>query len=429
MAVAVKKAPDVASSSLFDRPSVVSLAGVVYILGSFGILFKLIPGLWWAGWDALGLGGSSFVGPSLLGLIMIAAAVGLVGLGSRLLGPRAAPGTRAGIFVGLVGALVILLLSRWASLWFEHWSYDENLFGPTAGALLTGAFALVLLVVGARFFMRPGFERAMARFEDQGWFSATPYKANQGVRVRRGTVFGLLILAATGIYSLMNHNTLKGNPSWTLNIPFTGRVTLTNLGDADPSRFPPVHNSEGQPVVDRYTLRNVIHEHLDPARFVKVTITGNSKFEAGKIVPRNEFDQAVAELKKEELTPPQGAPPALPGGPTTFATLTLLPSLQFTVPLLLAAFSLWVSWRIVSMPTFADFLIATEAELNKVSWTTRRRLVQDTVVVLITVLLMAIYLFAMDQTWRVVLSLKPVGVLQIPPDQEQTNQSVEQKRW
>ena len=91
MAVAVKNPPDVASSSLLDRPSVVSLAGIVYILGSFAILFRLIPTLWWAGWDALGLGGSSFVGPSLLGLIMIAAAVGLIGLGSRLLGPRAAP--------------------------------------------------------------------------------------------------------------------------------------------------------------------------------------------------------------------------------------------------------------------------------------------------------------------------------------------------
>jgi len=428
MAVAVKHPPDVASSSVFDRPSVVSLAGVVYILGSFGIIFKATPALWWAVWNSLGLGGTSFVGPSLLGLIMIAAAVGLIVLGSRLLGPRTAPGTRAGIFVGLVGVLVILLLARWASLWFEHWAYDENWFSPTVGAILTGAFFLVLLLVGAYFFMKLGLERAMASFEGQGWFSATPYKANQGVRVRRGTVFGLLILAATGIYSLMNHNTLKGNPSWALDIPFTGRVVVTNLGDANPSWFPPA-NAEGQVVVNRYELRNLIQEHLDPSRFVKVAITGASNFEAGQIVPRSDFDQEVARLTKEELSPPQGVAPALPGGPTVFATLTVLPALQFTVPLLLAALSMWVSWRIVSMPTFADFLIATEAELNKVSWTTQRRLVQDTVVVLVTVFLMAVYLFAMDQAWRVILSVKPVGVLQVPPDEDVTNQSVEQKKW
>ncbi len=34
--------------------------------------------------------------------------------------------------------------------------------------------------------------------------------------------------------------------------------------------------------------------------------------------------------------------------------------------------ALWLAWRVVNVPSFADFLIATEAELNKVSWTTRR---------------------------------------------------------
>ena len=50
---------------------------------------------------------------------------------------------------------------------------------------------------------------------------------------------------------------------------------------------------------------------------------------------------------------------------------------------------LWRAWRgMVNFPAFADFLIATEAEMNKVSWTTRKRLVQDTIVVLTTVVLM-----------------------------------------
>ncbi len=73
--------------------------------------------------------------------------------------------------------------------------------------------------------------------------------------------------------------------------------------------------------------------------------------------------------------------------------MTLLPSVQFTVPLLLLAAALWLAWRVVNLPAFADFLIATEAEMNKVSWTTQRRLFQDTIVVLVTVVLMAVYLF------------------------------------
>jgi len=81
------------------------------------------------------------------------------------------------------------------------------------------------------------------------------------------------------------------------------------------------------------------------------------------------------------------------------------------------------------VPAFADFLIATEAEMNKVSWTTQKRLVQDTIVVLVTVILMAFYLFAMDQSWRVLLSWKPIGVLQVPDEQSEQNTNVEQRPY
>jgi preprotein translocase SecE subunit len=73
-------------------------------------------------------------------------------------------------------------------------------------------------------------------------------------------------------------------------------------------------------------------------------------------------------------------------------------------------------------------LIATEAELNKVSWTTRRKLIQDTIVVLLTVMLMAVFLFAMDQTWSYLLSWKQIGVIQI--NREQTEKkSIENRPW
>jgi preprotein translocase SecE subunit len=94
-------------------------------------------------------------------------------------------------------------------------------------------------------------------------------------------------------------------------------------------------------------------------------------------------------------------------------TLTLLPGLRFTVPLLLTFAAFWLAYRVVNYPVFADFLIATEAELNKVSWTTQRRLIQDTVVVLVTVILLTVFLFVVDQIWAWV--LYQVGVLQISP--------------
>src|SRR5207245_6636592 len=105
------------------------------------------------------------------------------------------------------------------------------------------------------------------------------------------------------------------------------------------------------------------------------------------------------------------------GGDTRYlASITLLPDVKFTVPLLLAVAALWLAWRLVNFPVFADFLIATEAELNKVSWTTRRRLVQDTIVVLTTMLLLTGFLFAMDSLWINILSWRWVNVLQTEGD-------------
>jgi preprotein translocase SecE subunit len=219
----------------------------------------------------------------------------------------------------------------------------------------------------------------------------------------------------------------------------------------------------GVVVVDRYALRD-INERTDPTRNVRVglvQVSGLKKADGepireGEIVPTKELDAAIERIKDERLKPLESLKerdpeawqerrkalmdtldPLLPKrqdlssatGPTYFGILAQLPSVQYTFPLLLLAVSVWLSWRIVNMPMFADFLIATEAELNKVSWTTQRKLMQDTVVVLVTVVLMAGFLFAVDQAWRIALSWEYIKVLQIPKDQSDRNRALEQKNW
>ncbi|MFN4259922.1 MAG: preprotein translocase subunit SecE [Gemmataceae bacterium] len=97
---------------------------------------------------------------------------------------------------------------------------------------------------------------------------------------------------------------------------------------------------------------------------------------------------------------------------TDGVTWVLLPNVQYSLPLILIGLTLWLAFRIVNFPPFADFLIATEAEMRKVSWTTRKRLVQDTIVVLVMVMVMAIFLFGVDRIWYEGLQL--VGVLDRP---------------
>src|ERR1700733_14223669 len=65
--------------------------------------------------------------------------------------------------------------------------------------------------------------------------------------------------------------------------------------------------------------------------------------------------------------------------------LTLSASNMTTVYVASAAvLGMWRAFRLGNMPRFADFLIAVEAEMNKVSWPTRIELVRSSIVVIFT---------------------------------------------
>ena len=70
---------------------------------------------------------------------------------------------------------------------------------------------------------------------------------------------------------------------------------------------------------------------------------------------------------------------------------------------------LWVAYRLVNVPIFADFLIAVEAEMRKVSWPTRAELYRGAIVVLITIFALAAVLFFFDFAWNLI--FKELGVL------------------
>jgi len=69
---------------------------------------------------------------------------------------------------------------------------------------------------------------------------------------------------------------------------------------------------------------------------------------------------------------------------------------------------MWFGFRLVNMPKFADFLIAVEAEMNKVSWPTRTELVRSSIVVIFTIFGLMFVLYFFDIVWRLLLSA--VGV-------------------
>lgn len=82
---------------------------------------------------------------------------------------------------------------------------------------------------------------------------------------------------------------------------------------------------------------------------------------------------------------------------------------HYGIPLALLALGAWISFRLVNMPQFADFLIAVEAEMNKVSWPSWDELVRSSLVVIFVIFFLAFVLFGFDLVWKAVFRF--IGVL------------------
>jgi preprotein translocase subunit SecE len=80
-----------------------------------------------------------------------------------------------------------------------------------------------------------------------------------------------------------------------------------------------------------------------------------------------------------------------------------LGGVRFLIPGLLLAAGIWVCFRVVNTPRFADFLIAVEAEMAKVSWPSRSEVVRSSVVVIFMMFALAGILGLYDLFWWFVL--------------------------
>ncbi len=298
---------------------IASLLGAVYVSASLAIIFYLLPVMWaesltpqfkennlvdWITWL-----------PALVVVI-----VGLLMFGRKIAGDAAPRGMHGGIFLMISAGITIFFFAR---------AFAMNIEG-VPGMVIGAAVALGLAYLAVRFFTGKSGERWMVLLEEQGWFSTRQYKRSLGVKVRRITILGVLVVGGSGAWSLYSNGLLP--EKWTLAMPFG----------------------------------------MQPAQ--------------------------------------------------------LMSGAKLALPALIVGVTLWVAFRAVNVPDFAEFLVATEAEMNKVSWSTRKRLAQDTVVVLITTLLMTLFLLAVDLFWGWLLSRHTVGVL--PPratNQDQSNPIKEQK--
>lgn len=98
-------------------------------------------------------------------------------------------------------------------------------------------------------------------------------------------------------------------------------------------------------------------------------------------------------------------------GAYSFAQGKPVGSPDFVIALVVSILGTWVAWRVTHVPRFADFLINTEAEVNKVSWPSWADLKMSTTVVVGLVVLTATFLFVTDTFWKWLLTM--IGILKI----------------
>jgi preprotein translocase SecE subunit len=316
-----------------------SFVGAAGLLACLLVIFGSLPMHWHEAWASVWANNESlakniYLADALLILIEIGVIAGLGFLVYRLLQQHTLPGLRAGIFFAAIYLSLALFLVGWAG-------GQLDLDAAIGFFIMAAALAVLVGLAVYAYLMVPGWRNALETFEAQGWFHGISYKGNQGVRVRRGTIVGILVIGAFGIYSMYTNRFFgterPGFPNdWQWTVPFI----------------------------------------TEPAQY----------------------------------------------------HVPLMFKVHVIMPIILSVLLIWLAYRIVNVPVFADFLIATEAEMNKVSWTTRKRLLQDTVVVLTTVFLFTAYLFVWDIILIKVLSAPYIQVLLIDP-REQAQRQQETAKW
>ncbi|MEN1681322.1 MAG: preprotein translocase subunit SecE [Planctomycetota bacterium] len=60
----------------------------------------------------------------------------------------------------------------------------------------------------------------------------------------------------------------------------------------------------------------------------------------------------------------------------------------------------WAAFRLIQLPAFAEFLIDVEHEMKKVAWPSRGELWKSSLVVILTIFVLATLLFLYDVIWQ-----------------------------
>ncbi len=223
------------------------------------------------------------------------------------------------------------------------------------------------------------------------------YKPGQGywVRVMTATLIALATTAvaawawsqtATVVSQLPKTSFTLGIRNATTEVP--GGTTVTLLGTAGP---------EGkQQELGTAIVRTPITKAAGDQRVLIDSTEMNKGFDAGATASL----RAVNGEKIAEVSERRGNPPVEP-----------LVAQSIVATILIVIGAILAYYFTATRPKTVDFLIATDYEMKRVNWSTRREIVGSTVIVIIASIALATTLFVFDLTLQ--WFFKTIDVLQI----------------
>ncbi|MCL2623883.1 MAG: preprotein translocase subunit SecE [Planctomycetaceae bacterium] len=106
---------------------------------------------------------------------------------------------------------------------------------------------------------------------------------------------------------------------------------------------------------------------------------------------------------------PEGVKPADAEGLAALPHIIQSTGVLYLIGSIIVLFGIWLAFRIVNIPRAAEFLIAVEAEMIKVSWPNNKELYVTTIVVITVMMIFCVLLACYDLVWHYL--FRGIGVL------------------
>lgn len=215
-------------------------------------------------------------------------------------------------------------------------------------------------------------------------FKAGLYKRNQGRLVRQLTAAGLAIVLYFGLW------TLSQGPLANYVSTYQAVNISYQAAEADESIDSTIQGiiAEKGGEIHRQSL-NLERREIS-ARFP------TSKMWVSNTELGEEAAKKIAEINKT-LSDEYGSQLTISGA---IAQSDRSGPIRLGIPIALAILGSWIVYRAVNYPPFADFLIAVEGEMGKVTWASKDELYRSTIVVVAAMFLLGLTLFLFDAFWQ-----------------------------